>query len=852
MSSRVTGKQFADNTIIQNHLNLIAPVYSYDATRKDYVDTSINNHKSIERESKLNIGMVANTGSTSIYLACNIPILEDPLYNSLTDVYLNGLEISTGLEAECYFSPDGEIIRNSNDVRIGDKLYWNYTNATYHLESNDIFDFKYITNNSQLEYITLVKDESIEITSDDKIIMLKFTGLVGETATVIITGISFSIGNVDGIFTFDIGDINGYLHTFTYIGENYTFSISGLSYSINWNGESSLLFSVITKNNSTSLYGLKTILNVNYDNYYFYTCNSNNDRIATLKNWLFLIMTKRTGVGWYDAYLFIYKKVNEEWTLTQQLYHENSYYPMFVYSDKSGNDRFILKRYRLTGSAEKAQTYILNGDTWEKETNGIDFDNLDISSAIIDGNNAVIANRIDNVGSTNDGRIWTFHYSGGTWWNSYIIDAPDLGQSFGYVAYIKDFHISTISREDNKLHTYTTTDSGLTWGNHQEITGHTQATGGTFYYYSSCQILNNKMLSIMDNNIIVMWEYVGDLSGGTWVESELNLPGIPPTGDYYLETFSFVEEDIIVVPIIVSTANLYRDEAKVHYYQKINGVWNLTILKTPYAQNRCGGHDFYHIDGSGGTYFTTWQDYNESLDDLDYYTIITECGKLTSSNNLLPRNVKPSVAGAVLIKSGTTINLIYDYTHIYNYNEENTVIRWYSYDNWVTGATLLTNYVGTTAKVDTLTNGKLIRVEINAKDENKIIDTFDTHCNKLWIYDDDNDEFSTTSLDSAIIILTIISGNIGSVSPGVYNISANINFEQSLTTTIWNFNTSNFGINLNGQPSYGAIDLNVNGNGYSNTLSDSYNGVPTVFFTQYIIGGVTFTIEKGPGWKFYD
>lgn len=861
MTKRVAGKQFANNTIEQNHLNLTTPVYSYDATIKEYVDNNVNDSKSIERESSSNLIMLANSGSTSTYLACNIAIVDDPIFDTVVDVYLNGIQVSIGDGYDCYFSPDGIIKRSIADVRIADKLYWDYTVANYHLESDDVFDFKYLTNDSQIQIINLNNGDSVEITSDNNIVVLKFTGEVGESATVIITGVSFSVGNTVSGFTFDIGDTNGLLHVFTYISENYEFYISGLSYSINWDGEGSIVFSVITKNNFYDLYGHKVIINLNYGGYYFYACTSNNERLDILKDWIFIIGTMRGGIGWWDGKLLIYNKINDVWVKTQEIYHESDYYPTIVSTDKTGSMRFILKRYRVTGSAEKAQTYILSGSTWVKEPNGIDYPALDISALGLYGNNVVISNRVYNDGNPNNGIMWTFHNSGGTWWGPYTIYSPAVSQRFGYSAVIYDDFLSVHSKIDNKLHMYYTTDSGQTWINRQEITGHTQTITGLFDYSNTVQIIGDKMMVSMDENTLVMWEFSGrtngNPSGGTWVEYPFNLSAFPLTGGTYeVGTFVWTSEDIIFIPLVVPKENLHLYSSKTYIYQKINGVWEATVLKNVYPQYRNGGYGFYHSAGSGATFYCPWQDYNEILENQDYFTVLTECGRLTSSNTILARNLNSSAVGLELVKTNNTINLSYDYSHIYGYIEKDSLIKWYSEDNWVTGSTQITEYNGLSVKIDTLTSGKLISVKVNAKDENGILDIYQSHSNKLWVYDDDNEVFNTTSIDSAIIKLTVINGSIGSgvtsIETGVYNISANTTFSQSLTTTVWNFNATSIIIGLNGYSSYGAIVLNVNGSGYSNTLSGTYNGVPDAFFTQYIIGGVTFTIEKGPGWKFYN
>lgn len=850
MSARITGKQFADNTITQNHLNLSTPIHSYDAARKDYVDITTRNSTSIEKVSNSNINMYANSGTTSTYLACNTPIMEDPVIRTVIDVYLNGLEVSVGEGEDCYFSPDGVVIRDIDDVRIGDRLYWNYSVTGYHLESDDILDFIYVTNDSQLKVVELNNEESVELTSDDSILVIKFTGIINQSATVIITGISFEVGTTTSGFTFDIGDVNGYIHVFTYIGENYNITISGYTYSIRWNGDGSTIFSMLEQNNPLLTYGPKIMVNYDYNDYFFYAGNNDNDRMAILGDWLFLHASKRSGIGWYDGYIFVYNKIDEEWVKTQSIYHESTYYPLIVAADKSGQNKIIIKRFRLTGSDEKAQVYTLNesNNLWEKEADLVN--DPDITAVDIYGNNAVVSDRTNNL---NDGQVWTFHYSGGTWWGPNTITGPESGQKFGAINQVWDTTLVSMSNVDRKVHFYHSVDSGLTWSNHVSYSGHTQAVTGTTFE-QNIQLLNNKLIVNSGNKTLVMFQK----SGSTWVEDTLNLPGLPLTGSSYnIYTFMYVNENIIYVPLEASNYN--QDDSKIYYYQKIDGNWQLSIINNVYPNYHLKDYGMTNSCASGNTYLTAWisdsyidgsEQTNRVIDD-QYTTIITETGNLKSVSYTLPRNVRPSASGLNITRSGNTIDLTYDYSHIYNYSEYNSDIKWYTASNWATGYTQVTNYIGSTAKVDSSTKGKLISATINARDENKQIDDYHGRSNTLWIYDDDNDIFGASSLDSSIITLTIISGSIGSIGTGVYNLSANVNFSQSSTSTVWYFNTANLNIDLNGVPSYGAIALNVNGAGYSNTLSGSYNGIPTAFFTQYNIGGVIFTLSKTAGWKFY-
>jgi len=100
---------------------------------------SLNNNYMSSRET--------NSGDT---LACIIPILSEPILGSKVRVLLNGVElrVGSGSTFDCYFSPDGNIIRSPGTEQTNDYLYWNYDNGTpvakYELDSLDILTFNYL------------------------------------------------------------------------------------------------------------------------------------------------------------------------------------------------------------------------------------------------------------------------------------------------------------------------------------------------------------------------------------------------------------------------------------------------------------------------------------------------------------------------------------------------------------------------------------------------------------------------------------------------------------------------------------------------------------------------------------
>ena len=87
-------------------------------------------------------------------------------------------------------------------------------------------------------------------------ILFEFTGDLLETATVILGGQNFVVGNIDNQFVWDVGGTNQ--HTFTYLGESVSQIANSIEYKITWNGFGSLLFIVkfldVLSNSSSSSY----------------------------------------------------------------------------------------------------------------------------------------------------------------------------------------------------------------------------------------------------------------------------------------------------------------------------------------------------------------------------------------------------------------------------------------------------------------------------------------------------------------------------------------------------------------------------------------------------------------------
>jgi photosystem II stability/assembly factor-like uncharacterized protein len=162
-------------------------------------------------------------------------VIEYPI--SGIKVNINGIEVNVGGKTtpyDCYFSSDSGLTVKTIPQK-GDNLYWN--NLNYQLDSNDEVDLVYLVNQ---KYVNAMSGGTYTLTTNN--LVIKFNGNSGSTATIIISGTSFTIGNVAGQFVFDIGGTQE--HTFTTIGESYLVSVNGTDYKIIWDGFGSLIFSV--------------------------------------------------------------------------------------------------------------------------------------------------------------------------------------------------------------------------------------------------------------------------------------------------------------------------------------------------------------------------------------------------------------------------------------------------------------------------------------------------------------------------------------------------------------------------------------------------------------------------------
>ena len=230
------GKHIKNNSISQDKLNipLDSIIDDYDATNAEYVNNNSYNRVSIVTTSKLNNMMSANNATIG-QLACDTPVIEFPI--SEIRVLVNNIEVTVGEGQECYFTPDGEIIRDNGNAEKGDKLVWNSSN--YDLENTDNITFDYYTSNFVVD---VSSGSTYELDKYNTAVNIKYTGDAGTTMTFTIDDIDFTVGNVAGDFVWDIGGSNEY--TFTTETESIIQNVNGSDYTIWFDGFGSLLFSV--------------------------------------------------------------------------------------------------------------------------------------------------------------------------------------------------------------------------------------------------------------------------------------------------------------------------------------------------------------------------------------------------------------------------------------------------------------------------------------------------------------------------------------------------------------------------------------------------------------------------------
>lgn len=235
MSNKITGKQFNDKSISQKNINIdeSSIISKNSTTSKEYVDKKIRNVLNLYN-SKLNLNMIANVASYN-QLACDYPITEFPIGSVIVKV--NGVKVKVGEGYDCYFSPDGSLVRYGGNAKKGDYLFWSSIN--YDIDTEDEIDFSYIVG---YDYITANENDVVELNSIYNSIVVKYVGNENTTMVLNINDTEILVGNEGGYFIWDKGGENEYI--FNDINEHIITDVSGVTYTVWFDGFESIIFSI--------------------------------------------------------------------------------------------------------------------------------------------------------------------------------------------------------------------------------------------------------------------------------------------------------------------------------------------------------------------------------------------------------------------------------------------------------------------------------------------------------------------------------------------------------------------------------------------------------------------------------
>ena len=95
---------------------------------------------------------------------------------------------------------------------------------------------------SSAEELRLEADDIQEVVLTNDKIEAIYTGSADTSTTLVVNGVAFIVGNVNGHFVWDIGGATE--HVFEYVGETITVDVGGHMFVIQWDGFGSLAFSI--------------------------------------------------------------------------------------------------------------------------------------------------------------------------------------------------------------------------------------------------------------------------------------------------------------------------------------------------------------------------------------------------------------------------------------------------------------------------------------------------------------------------------------------------------------------------------------------------------------------------------
>ena len=234
---QLKGKQIKDTSIEQNKLDITTDsiVSVSSVTNVDFVEQQTYDRIEDIAYSTLNNNMTANNATIG-ELACNIHVIEFPV--SPIIVKINSIAVTVGVGKDCYFkSSDGNTVRTDGNALKSDLLYWN--SGRFDLDINDDITFEFIT---LVEGVVVNENTPIILDTYYPSLNVKYTGADDTNTTMEIDGVIFTVGNVAGVFVWDIGGPNE--TTLSVPGDFVIQDVNGEDYTIWFDGFGSLFFSI--------------------------------------------------------------------------------------------------------------------------------------------------------------------------------------------------------------------------------------------------------------------------------------------------------------------------------------------------------------------------------------------------------------------------------------------------------------------------------------------------------------------------------------------------------------------------------------------------------------------------------
>ena len=481
--------------------------------------------------------MIANNATVG-QKACELAVIEFPISNIL--IKINGTIVNVGEGLDCYFSPDGSIIRSGGNGQKGDYLYWN--SSKYDLDTNDEIDFEYLVG---YDYETLNSGTTVSLKPIYESIVVKYVGDSGTTMTVLIDNETILVGNVNNQFVWDIGGPNE--HIFTNINEYIDVTINTKDYTIWFDGFGSLIFSVKKGKITTTKYLISLVNN-----------DPINGNISDIKS------INENIIFTTDNKINLYNTTTQTYSILQLPQSYNNHYS--INNITTIDNKILLSMsYKEEEYVDKNSIFYTDnlGQTWNT---GVSYDSSITSYNIcnlvngLDGNvySLIIKDNVNNsnynysvLKSINSGETWTeinsaftylpspyifildddniwmygirSFYTGGTYFSRFMIfKLNDGGQTNSQIYESTSLNLEDLrmidsnngfilNRDTNQI--MKTTDGGVNW-NPVSM----NITIDDYYYLYKMDIVSNKIFVGLYTEFNKSYILISDDYGLTWEE----------------------------------------------------------------------------------------------------------------------------------------------------------------------------------------------------------------------------------------------------------------------------------------------------------------------------------------------